>query len=116
MTPEDMERAFEFLIKHHAELAARQAEFDARMDREHQENIEEHRRIQAEQDETRRLFSDAILTLTGSMGRLADAEVKLDEAQAKTELRLAELTERVDAFIAYVERYIEESRNGRNRN
>jgi hypothetical protein len=109
MTPEDMERAFEFLIK-------KQAEFDARMDREHQENLGEHRRIRAEHDETRRLFSDALLTLTGIVGRLSEAQAKTELSLRGLTVRMDELTERVNAFIAYVERYIEDSRDGRNRN
>lgn len=102
MTPEDMERAFEFLIK-------QQAQFAAGMQQLRDECAEEHRRLRQEHDESYRRLTDAILTVTGGVGRL-------EEAQEKTELRVAELTERLNAFITYVERYIAETRNGKNRN
>lgn len=98
MTPEEMEKAMQFIIEQQAQFAA---------------DIQK-------LTEKQSLLSDATIGNTGMIGRilqvldriteehvkLARAQTELVEAQAQTDSRL-------NTFIVTVERYISERRNGK---
>ncbi|HLG15707.1 MAG TPA: hypothetical protein VJH03_14570 [Blastocatellia bacterium] len=116
MSNEEVERAIEFILKHQAQQAALQAQYAEQ--------------VVAQQKETERRFKDsderfvklaeAVIALTGMVGKIADAQTRADERIAELAASMAELTEkgketeeRLNAFILYVERFISERRNGR---
>ncbi len=111
MTPEEMERAMEFILKQQAQFAAGIQKINETLDRTN-EILGKH--------------TDGIVALTGWLGQLAQAQIRLTEAQqghdgriATLESKMTELAEagkrtdeRLDALITTVERYIS-SRNGK---
>lgn len=105
MTPEEMERAIEFLLDHHAKFASEleQSRDDMQIIRETQ------REFQSQLGK----LAEAVIALTGMVGRVAEAQITTEAAQSKTDERLAELAERLNAFILVVERYISEDRSGK---
>lgn len=113
MTPEEMERATEFLLDHHARFAAEleQGRADLQIIRETQ------REFQAQLGR----LGDAVIAMTGMFGRVAEAQIATDkrvaeiaEAQLATNQQVGEIASRLNDFIVVVERYISEGRNGRN--
>jgi len=65
-------------------------------------------------------LTDALTTIVGMVGKLAEGQQRLTEAQQRTDQQLSELTtkqaetdDRLNVFITVVERYISEHRNGR---
>lgn len=112
MTPEEMERAIEFLLDHHAKFAAelQQSRDDMQIIRETQ------REFQSQLGK----LGEAVIALTGMVGRVAEAQITTDarvaeiaEAQLATNAQVAEIAERLNDFIVVVERYITEGRNGK---
>jgi chromosome segregation ATPase len=112
MTPEEMERAIEFLLDHHAKFAAelQQSRDDMQIIRETQ------REFQSQLGK----LGEAVMALTGMVGRVAEAQITTDarvaeiaEAQLATNAQVAEIAERLNDFIVVVERYITEGRNGK---
>lgn len=98
MTPEEMEKTIQFILEQQAQFAV-----------SIQKLTEKHAAL-----------ADATIGNTGMIGRIlkvldriTEEHVKLAEAQAHTDLKVAELTVRLDAFIVTVERYISERRNGK---
>lgn len=103
MTPEEMQRAIEFLVDHHAKFAV---------------EMEQIKDTQLKFQLQLGSLGEAVIAVTGMVGRVAEAQIKHEArvaaAQLKTDEKLRELAERLDAFILVVERYISEKRNGRN--
>jgi len=99
MTPEEMQRAIEFLVDHDAKFAVKMDQI---------ENAQLKFQLQLGS------IGDAVIALTGMVGRVMEAQIKTEAVQRKTDERLAELAERLDAFILVVERYISENQNGKN--
>ena len=99
MTPEEMQRAIEFLVDHDAKFAVKMEQI---------ENAQLKFQLQLGS------IGDAVIALTGMVGRVMEAQIKTEAVQRKTDERLAELAERLDAFILVVERYISENQNGKN--
>ena len=99
MTPEEMQRAIEFLVDHDAKFAVKMDQI---------ENAQLKFQLQLGS------IGDAVIALTGMVGRVMEAQIKTEAAQRKTDERLAELAERLDAFILVVERYISKNQNGKN--
>jgi predicted nucleic acid-binding Zn-ribbon protein len=60
-------------------------------------------------------LTDAMTTVVGWIGKLAQGQTELTEAQKRTEAQVAETNERLNVFINVVERYINEHRNGQAR-
>jgi len=108
MTDEEMRRTMQFILE-------QQAQFTADM----LQMREEHAKFAAETRQNLGRLGEAVLAITGIVGRLGDSQVRLERAQELTEKRVAELAEaqlrtdeRLNAFIGVVERYINEHRNG----
>jgi hypothetical protein len=101
MSNEEMEKKMEFIVEQQAKFAA---------------EIEIQREVQATQGKR---LSDALIAVVGIVGKLAEAQVRmqesvnrLTEAQAGTEDRVIRLTEaqtrteeRLNILISVVERY-----------
>ena len=94
MTDEEMRRTMQFILE-------QQALFTTDM----QQMREEHARFAAETRQNFGRLGEAVLAITGIVGRLGDA-------QERTERKVAELADRLNVFIGVVERYITEHRNG----
>jgi hypothetical protein len=110
MTPEEMERAMEFLLDHHAKFAA-----ELQQNRDDMQIIRE---TQREFQSQLGSLGEALIALTGMVGRIAEAQIRTDtrvaeiaEAQIATNAQVAEIAERLNDFIVVVERYI--SGNGK---
>ena len=113
MTPEEMERAIEFLLDHHPKFAAelQQSREDLQIMRETQRDF---------QSQLGKL-GEAVIALTGMVGRIAEAQIRTDtrvaelaDAQLKTDEKISEMGGRLNDFILVLERYISENRNGSN--
>jgi len=116
MTDEEMRRTVEFILQ-------QQAQFTADMLRMSEENA----RFAAETRQNFGRLGEAVIAITGILGRLGDGQERLERAQELTEKRVAELAaaqtalaqaqartdERLNTFIGVVERYISEHRNGK---
>ena len=99
MTPEEMQRAIEFLVDHDAKFAVKMDQI---------ENAQLKFQLQLGS------LGEAVIAVTGMVGRVMEAQIKTEATQRKTDEKLAELAERLDAFIFVVERYISGNQNGRN--
>ncbi len=99
MTPEEMQRAIEFLLDHDAKFAVKMDQI---------ENAQLKFQLQLGS------LGEALIGLTGMVGRVTEAQIRTEAAQKKTDEKLRELAERLDAFILVVERYISENQNGKN--
>ena len=104
MTDEEMEKTIRFILGQQAQFASDLQQMELRM--------------QQFQEQMGKL-ADAVITVTGLVGKIGEAQIKTAEAQAKTDARVAELAEkgreteeRLNTFIVAVERYISERRNG----
>ena len=102
MTNGEMEKKIEFIIEQQAQFTA---------------DIQILREVQAIQAADSRLLKDAVMTVVGLVGKLAEAqertEAKLDarftelaEAQTRTDAKVAEVAESLNIFINVVERHI----------
>ena len=112
MTPEEMQRAIEFLIEHDAKFATEleQSQEERREFREELRLMSAHQLGFQTQLGT---LGEAVIALTGMVGRVAEAQIRSEAAQLKTDEKLAELAGRLNAFILVVERYISENQNGK---
>jgi len=95
MSNGDLNKKIEFIVAHQAQFAA-----DIQVMREI------HAADTALLKEQHRNLSDAVTTLVGVVGGLAQSVGGLVQAQAATDARLAELAELLNIFIGVVERYI----------
>jgi len=109
MTDEEMRRTMEFILQ-------QQAQFTTDMLR----MSEEHARFAAEARQNFGRLGEAVIAITGILGRLGDAQERTERkvaelAAAQTALAQAQARtdERLNTFIAVVERYIGEHRNGK---
>ena len=107
MTNEEMEKTIHFILEQQAQFAA-----DMQIVKEQMGKL-----------------TDAVITLTGFIGKVSEAQTETAkaqamtaEAQARADEKIAELAEqgrateeRLNAFILIVERYISERRNGNKR-
>ncbi len=111
MNNEEIQKKMDFIIEQQAQFAG-----DIQRSKEIQE---------AEAKLWREKYNgltDAMTTVVGWIGKLAqgqtelaEAQKSLTEAQKRTEAQLAETNERLNVFINVVERYINEHRNGQTR-
>ena len=97
MTTEEMQRSIEFLIDHHAKFAEE-------MDKINYAQLKFQLQLVS--------LGEAVIAVTGMVGRLTDAQIKTEAAQSKTDEELSKLGKRMDAFILVLERYISENQNG----
>ena len=107
MSEEEMRRKMEFIVEQQAQFAV---------------DIRQLRESQSELTQKHGLLTDALTTIVGVVGKLAERVEEIAEAQKQTDARLsrlaeaqAETNERLNIFINVVERYISERRNGRAR-
>lgn len=109
MSEEELNRKMEFIVEQQAQFAA-----DIQIMREVQaadtERMKEETKLLKE--ETRQL-KDAISTIVGLVGGIAQAQTRTDArvaelvvVQIRTDEKLAELAERLNVFINFVERHI----------
>jgi hypothetical protein len=105
MTNEEIARTIQLILSQQAQFAAELQQMEAQFGK----------------------LTDAVITVTGMVGKLAEAQVEATTAQARTDAKVAELAagllelaqkgketeERLNTFITVVERYISEQRNGR---
>jgi septal ring factor EnvC (AmiA/AmiB activator) len=103
MTDEQFERRMEFIVEQQAQFTV---------------DIQELKEQQAELTRKHNDLTDALTTVVGMIGRLAEAQERQTEAQQRTDEQLSELTskqaetdDRLNALIGVVERYF--SGNGR---
>lgn len=108
MTNEEIGQRIEFIIEQQAQFTS---------------DIQILREIQASDTkllkEQYRNLSDAVVTVVGLVGKIAEAQERTDqrvadlaEGLARTDAQVSDLTERLNIFINVVEKYI--SRNGNN--
>ncbi len=108
MTNDEIGQRIEFIIEQQAQFTS---------------DIQILREIQAADTkllkEQYRSLSDAVVTLVGLVGKIAEAQQRTDkrvaelaEGLARTDAQVSELAERLNIFINVVEKYI--SRNGNN--
>ena len=102
MTDEEIRQTMQFIL-------AQQAQFSTDM----LQMREEHARFAAETQKNFGRLGEAVIAITGILGRLGDGQERLERAQELTEKRVAELADRLNLFIGVVERYISEHRNGK---
>src|SRR2546427_636930 len=109
MTSDQMEKAIEFIINSQAQSEVRQARIDEQ---------------QARNDEQISKISEQLALLTTTVAKLANEQATgfehLREAQAQTTKNVESLLKaqgrmdaRLDSFMSEVERFIQESRNGK---
>jgi hypothetical protein len=99
MSEEELQKKMEFIIEQQAQFAANQGKAEERITR--LENI------------VVKLYEDTEVKIS-KLSEDTDAKINaLVDAQMKTESNMAELTERLNAFITVVERYVSEARNGK---
>jgi chromosome segregation ATPase len=96
MTPEEIERTTEFILRHEAELSARMDRLGSAV-----ESLEK----------TAERHDREISQLTDLVGHLAQAEIRLVGRMDELAASHKEMGERLNALIVTVERYIA-SRNG----
>ena len=95
MTDEEMRRTMEFILQQQAQVTTDMLRMS-----------EEHARFAAETRQNFGRLGEAVIAITGMLGRLGDA-------QERTERKVAELADRLNLFIGVVERYITEHRDGK---
>lgn len=105
MTFEEMERTMEFILKQQAQFAA-----DIQILRETQS---ETAKTQAELAKAQQRGEERTTQIEGIILRLVGVVETVVEAQARTDQRLADTDERLNALINVVERYISERHNGK---
>jgi hypothetical protein len=93
MSPDEIERTVQFLLRQQAQFAADFEKLTAKTDR----------------------LTDAVVGLTGIVGRLAEGHERLRASQERTDARLRELAEQakrteanLDALIDMFERHLRE--------
>ena len=109
MSEEEMQRQMEFIVIQQAQFTAdiqklkEEREADAKLWREKYNGL-----------------TDAMTTVVGIIGKLAEAQKEAAEARKQADATLADLAvkqaekdERLNIFINVVERYISERRNGK---
>ena len=105
MTDEELER-FRRIERNLDFVVQNQAQFDARMSRIEgslAQVIVKHAGL-----------ADVVMKLAESQVALADSHRQLADSERRLNIEMAELKDRVDAFITFVEKYIS-SRNGGDR-
>jgi len=93
----DVEKTMEFLLEHHARFAADMEELKERM--------KEHDRVLAR-------HNDQIAQVTDLIGRVAQANLALNQRVVDVTGELGNLSGRLDALIVVVEKYLTRG-NGR---
>jgi peptidoglycan hydrolase CwlO-like protein len=110
MSEEEMQRKMEFIVNQQAQFAT---------------DVQKLQESQAELVKKHNHLTDAMTTVVGLVGKLAESHEQLaaeqkrmaaEWAEQRKELAAAhaETDERLNAFISVVERYISERRNGQN--
>ena len=80
MSPEEMQRTMQFLLAQQAQFAADFEKLTAKTDR----------------------MADAVIGLTGVVGRIADQQERLGERQERTDQQIRETNARVDKLGEYI--------------
>ena len=93
----DVEKTMEFLLEHHARFAADMEEL--------KERVKEHDRVLAR-------HNDQIAQVTDLVGRVAQANLALNQRVVDVTGELGNLSGRLDALIVVVEKYLTRG-NGR---
>ncbi len=101
MTNEEVERAIQFILEQQAQFAAELQKTELRM-----------QQFREQVQEQMGKLTDAVITVTGLVGKIGEAQVRADEKIAEWAERGRETEERLNAFIVVVERYISERHNG----
>lgn len=98
MTAEEMERTMQFILEQQAQFST---------------DIQQLKETSGELLKSQMDLTQSLGTLVGIVGQIAEAQVQLSEAQTqlanahkRTENTVAELADRVNVFIAVVERHI----------
>ncbi len=98
MTQDEMERAIQFVLNQQAQFWVGMQELKERQE-------------QTSKDVER--LSDGLDTVVALVGRLAQAEIELTNRMAALAEAGKETQERLDAFIVFVEKYIETHNGGK---
>ena len=112
MSDEELNRKMKFIVEQQAKFAA-----DIQVMREvHAADtrlLKEETKLLKEQY---RNLSEAVTTVVGLVGGLAQGQAQLTAAMANTDAKVAEVAERLNIFISVVERYIGGNGNKRSEN
>ena len=104
MNDEQFERRMEFIVEQQSQFASDIQELketqkvEAKLWREKYENL-----------------TDALTTVVGMVGKLAEAQQRTDEQISDLTTKQAETDDRLNAFVTVVERYISGHSNGTSR-
>lgn len=100
MNNEQFERRMEFIVEHQAQFAGDIQRLKETQEAEAKLWREKHNDL-----------TDAMTTVVGMVGKLAEAQQRTDEHLSELTTKQAETDDRLNVFITVVERFI--SRNGR---
>jgi hypothetical protein len=103
MTDDEIHRTMEFILQQQAQFTTDMIQMR-----------EEHAKFAAETRQNIGRLGEAVLALTGMIGKLAIAQDRTEQKVAQLAEAQIRTDERLNAFIAVVERYISEHRNGKN--
>ena len=109
MSEEELNRKMEFIVEQQAQFTAdiqamREVHAaDTQLLKEDTKLLKEETKLLKEQY---RNLSDAVTTVVGLVGGLAQGQAQLTAAMANTDAKAAEVAERLNIFIGVVERYI----------
>ncbi len=104
MTGEEMERAIAFVLQQQARFEGQMAELTA----QHGELARQQKELAQQQKTTAAQVSEVTTAVMGTMSFVQ----KIAAAQIESEKRLRTMSERLDAFIVVVEKYITRNGNG----
>ena|SRR5712692_7283254 len=101
MNNEQFERRMEFIVEHQAQFSADIQQLKQTQEAEAKLWREKHNDL-----------TDALTTIVGMVGKLAEAQQRTDEQISELTNKQAETDDRLNVFVTVVERYINEHRNG----
>jgi DNA anti-recombination protein RmuC len=106
MANEDFEKKMEFIIEQQAQSVAQIGQLEELLTRFATSVAQ---RFEAIEEETSRRFNDVDEKIVA----LVDSQIRLSEAQSRTEESLKMTDEKLRNLIAVVDRYFSEGRNGK---
>ncbi len=97
MENQEIQRTIQFIINQQAQFTT---------------DIQQLREVQKEQQGQIRQLADAVIAVTGLMGRVAKAQEEVARQQVESARRHDELEERFNSFVAFMEKYLSDRGDG----